>query len=136
MPRKVDDKTGLFYRVYAYFMHGHSAWTGFLTSIGTFLMVLFGFAYGIFLAIGTWLTNPIFYLLVSFPAYFIIATIIGRWSYYKGAFATRASIEWKQNPEYMEMKADLKETKTEVKELKKVVMELNEFIKRIFQSKE
>jgi len=122
-----ESRFGLFYRLYAYFMHGHGAWMGFLTSIGTFLMVLFGFAFGYFLLVGEWLANPVIYLMVAFPAYMILA-IVGRWSYYKGAFAARAKIEWRQNPEYMEMKADLKE-------IKEMVKELDEFIKRNIQTK-
>jgi len=104
------------YRVKAYFSHGHGNWTGFMVSIGTFLMVLYSFGYDNFLFFRTFFGNPIVFLLVAMPSYIIVAGLIGYWSYKRGAFAARASIEWKQNPEYMEMKADLKEIRRLVEE--------------------
>jgi predicted membrane protein len=121
-------KVGFLYRIQAYFMHGHGAWTGFIVSIGTFLMVLYTFAYSNFLFFRNYFGNPIIYMFIAFPVYFLLAMFIGRWSYYKGPFAERMKLEWAQNPEYVNMRKEMKEIKEDIKELKEMIK--NEHFKK------
>ena len=114
-----NKRVGFLYRVQAYFMHGHGSWTGFLVSIATFMMVLYSFAYTNFLFFRTYFGNVFVFGLVAFPTYFIITTLIGRWSYYKGPFAERVKLEWTQNPEYVSMRAELDEMKDILKNIEK-----------------
>ena len=118
MVRTDNKRLGFLYRIQAYFMHGHGAWTGFMVSIGTFLMVLYTFGFSNFRFFRTWFANPIIYLLIAFPAYFFLAMFIGRWSYYKGPFAERMKLEWAQNPEYIDMRKEMDEIKSTLEEIR------------------
>ena len=129
-----DKKINVLYRSQAYFLHGHGSYTGFIVSIMTFLLVFFDFLVKYVAWIGDFfIKQPMLYFVITFPAYTLIAILIGRWSYYKGPFAARAKIEWSQNPEYMEMKSDLKENKKNIKEMKGTINDLRMLLEEKFK---
>lgn len=128
----VDDKLHFMYRGKAYVSLGYGSWVGFLIAIAVFVMVLYDYGMKYIPVISAvFLNNPLGFLMIAFPAVIVFCGLVGHWAYYGGAFAARAKIEWQRNPEYMEMKQDLKDSKALATKALEGIAELKEILSKL-----
>lgn len=97
---RLNNSLAFMYRLKAYVSLGYGSWIGFLVSIATFVMVLYGYLGTNFLFD---LGNPIIFLSWAFPLVLVVCGFVGYWAYYRGAEAVRLSLAWKQNPAYWDL---------------------------------
>jgi len=114
------------YRYRAYALRGHSSWFLYLVwaiSNISIIYVLLGSQIPILYQL---FPNIIFFGLIFSVIYIILATLLGYWDYTRGTFAQEVTIIFKNNPEWIELRADVNELKSLKELIQKVIDKLEE----------
>jgi len=103
---KLWDKL-LTYKVYA--MRGYVSLVGWIITIGTFTMVLYENLIINFPWIETIFTNVFVFVLLTIPIGLVLLAFLGRWDYKRGTFPKEGGESFRNNPEWKELRAEVKE---------------------------
>jgi peptidoglycan hydrolase CwlO-like protein len=87
------------YKVYA--MRGYTSLVGWIITIGTFAMVLYGYLIESFPILLVIFPNVFVFMLISIPIGLLFLTFLGRWDWKKGTYPKEGAIAFGNNPEWV-----------------------------------